>query len=56
MKRRRVKTRAAKTLVRIPMDKVTAKPLMGPVPNSNRIKAVISVVTFASRTVKVARL
>src|SRR6056300_903461 len=35
--------------VAIPMIKVVAKPLMGPVPNTNRIKAVKPVVIFASK-------
>ena len=34
--------------VRIPINKVVAKPLIGPVPNKNKINAVINVVTLAS--------
>ena len=38
----------------IPMERVTAKPLMGPVPNCSRARAAKSVVTFASRIVRKA--
>ena len=41
--------------VRIPTDRVTAKPLTGPVPIANRITAAISVVMLASRMVVNAR-
>jgi len=56
MKRVRVTTNAANRLVNMPMERVTAKPLMGPVPNSKRIRAVMRVVIFASRTVHFALL
>ena len=55
----------AKTLVTIiavnidettPMDKVTAKPLIGPVPKINNIIEAISVVIFASAIVENAFL
>ncbi|GIT09728.1 MAG: hypothetical protein CM1200mP30_33580 [Pseudomonadota bacterium] len=36
------------------MERVTAKPLMGPVPNCSRARAAKSVVTFASRIVRKA--
>ena len=35
--------------VAIPINKVVANPLIGPVPNRKRIKAVKPVVMFASR-------
>ena len=35
----------------IPIDNVTAKPLIGPVPNVNNTIAAIKVVTFASAIV-----
>ena len=35
----------------MPIDKVIAKPLTGPVPIMYKISAVISVVTFASKIV-----
>ena len=38
----------------IPMERVTAKPLMGPVPNCSRARAAKSVVTFASSIVRKA--
>ena len=37
--------------VTIPMERVIAKPLTGPVPMIYRIKAAIKVVTFASKIV-----
>ena len=37
--------------VTIPIDKVIAKPLTGPVPITYKIKAAIRVVTFASKIV-----
>jgi hypothetical protein len=35
----------------MPIERVTAKPLMGPVPIAYKIKAAIKVVTFASNIV-----
>jgi hypothetical protein len=40
---------AVNTEARMPIDRVTAKPRIGPVPNWNRNRAAISVVTLASR-------
>jgi hypothetical protein len=42
---------AVKRLMMIPMLRVTAKPLMGPVPKIKRTKVVISVVMWASNIV-----
>ena len=38
----------------IPIDKVTAKPLIGPVPNTNKTTAAINVVILASAIVESA--
>ena len=46
---------AVNMLARMPMDRVTAKPLTGPVPNWKRKSAAIRVVMFASRIVPKAR-
>ena len=40
---------AVKSDVPIPINKVVANPLIGPVPNTNKIKAVSPVVMFASK-------
>src|SRR3989338_4430955 len=45
----RVTTMAVKKLVIRPMDNVTAKPLMGPEPNWNKISAAIKVVKLESK-------
>jgi hypothetical protein len=39
------------TVETIPIERVAAKPFIGPVPNQNSISAVIKVVMFASRIV-----
>ena len=51
----RVPTIAVNRLITMPSDRVTAKPLIGPVPNRKRAKAVIRVVTCASMIVTSAR-
>ena len=40
--------------VKIPIDKVIAKPLTGPEPKANKITAAIKVVILASKTVILA--
>ena len=45
----RVMKIAVKREVAIPINKVVANPLIGPVPNTNKIKAVRPVVMFASK-------
>ena len=47
----RVRVKAVKTVVTMPMAKVTAKPLTGPVPSQNSTAAAISVVTLVSTIV-----
>jgi hypothetical protein len=42
--------------VRIPRDKVTANPLIGPVPKIKRNRAANKVVRFESMIVEIARL
>lgn len=49
-----VKNSAVKRDARIPMESVTAKPLMGPVPNWKRTTAAMIVVMFESRIVEKA--
>jgi hypothetical protein len=50
-----VPTSAVKRLIKIPRLSVTAKPLIGPLPNWKRTKAVIKVVTLESTIVHHAR-
>ena len=45
---------AVNRLIAMPRHRVTAKPLMGPVPNKNNANPVIKVVTWASTIVKKA--
>src|SRR3982750_2414908 len=49
--RRRVKVNAVNTVVAMPMAKVTAKPLTGPVPSQNSTAVAISAVTLESMIV-----
>ena len=46
---------AVNMLARMPIDRVTAKPFIGPVPKLKRKRAAISVVKLASRMVPNAR-
>jgi len=51
----RVSVKAVKTDVMMPMDKVTAKPRIGPEPSQNSTSAAMNVVMLASRIVPKAR-
>ena len=52
--RKRLTTRAQNIETRIPMARVTPKPLTGPVPNQMRMEAVMRVVRLASMMVEKA--
>ena len=51
----RVPVTAVNRVLRMPMNRVTAKPRTGPLPKLNRITAAIRVVRFESRIVVKAR-